>query len=81
MRGFIAGRDQHRLVGREQHGGGEIVGVAAGHLGHQVGGRGRHHDRSRVAGEPDVADVELARRIEQIGMDAPAAERARRQAA
>ena len=54
------GREQDWLVGREQHGGREIVGVAVRHLGHQVGGRGRDHDQIVVAREPDVPDVELA---------------------
>ena len=69
-------REQHRLVGREQHRGGEIVGVAARHLGHQVGGRGRDDDQVGVARQADVADVELARRVEQVGEDALAGERA-----
>ncbi len=43
------GRDQHRRVGRQQHRGGEIVGMAARHLGHQVGGRRRHHHEIGVA--------------------------------
>ena len=61
MRGFIAGAISTGRVGREQHRGGEVVRVAAGHLGHQVGGRGRHHDEVGLAREPDVADVELGR--------------------
>ena len=52
-------REQDRLVGREQHRGREIVGVAVRHLGHQVGGRGRDHDEIGVARQPDVADVEF----------------------
>ena len=55
-------RDQDRLVGREQDGGGEIVGVAARHLRHEVGGRRRDDDEVGVAGEADMADVELALR-------------------
>ncbi len=61
-------RDQHRLVGREQHRRGEVVGVPARHLRHQVGGRRRDHHEIGVAGEPDVADVELGLRVEEIGV-------------
>ena len=73
------GRDQHRLVGREQHRRGEVVRMAARHLGHQVGGRGRHHDDIGVAGEPDMADVELGARIEQVDIGVLARDGARRQ--
>ncbi len=48
------------------------------HLGHQVGGRGRDHDEIGVARKPDVADIELARRIEQIRERALARDRAHR---
>ena len=41
--------------------------MAARHLGHQVGGRRRDHDEIGLARQPDMADVELARRIEQVG--------------
>jgi hypothetical protein len=71
--------DQHRPVGREQHRGGEVVGVAARHLGHEVGGRRRDHDQVGVAREPDMADVELGAGVEQVGMDALACDRAGRQ--
>ncbi len=43
--------------------------MAACHLGHQVGGRGRHHDRVGVAREPDMPDIKLARGVEQVGED------------
>ncbi len=46
------------------------------HLRHQVGGRGRHHDQIAVAGETDVAGVELARGIEQIHVAALVRQRA-----
>ena len=81
MRGFMAGASRTRLVGREQHGGREIVGVAVRHLRHQVGGRGRDHDEIGVAREPDVADVELAVLVEQVGEGALARDRADRHAA
>ena len=55
-------RHQHRLVGREQHGRGEVVGEAAGHLRHQVGGRRRDDDEVGLARQPDVADIELGLR-------------------
>ena len=69
-------RDQDRLVGREQDGGGEIVRPAGRHPGHEVGGRRRHHDQIGVARHANMADVELGARIEQIGIGALAAERA-----
>ena len=53
--------------------------MAARHLGHQVGGRRRHHDEVGVAREPDMADVEFAARVEQIGEHLLAGERADRQ--
>jgi hypothetical protein len=64
---------------RQQHGGGEIVGETVRHLGHQIGGRRRNHDQVGLARQPDVADVEFMRRVEQVGIDAPAADRACRQ--
>ena len=44
----------------------------------QVGGRRRDHDEIGVARQADMADVELALRIEQIGIGALAGERAGR---
>ncbi len=55
--------------------------MAARHFGHQVGGRRRDDDEIGVARQPDMADVELALRIEQIGVGALAARARRRQAA
>ena len=69
-------RDQDRLIGREQHGGGEIVGVAAGHFRHEIRRCGRDDNEIGVAGQADMADVELALRIEQIRIGALAAQRA-----
>ncbi len=40
------------------------------HLRHQVGGRRRHHDQLAVAGETDVAGIELALGVEQIRVTA-----------
>ena len=71
--------DQHRPVGREQNRGSEIVAMAARHLGQQVGGCRRHHDEIRFARQPDVADIKLALRIEQVGKNATTAERPGRQ--
>ena len=69
-------RDQDRLVGREQDGGGEIVRPAGRHPGHEIGRRRRHHDQIGVARHANMTDVELGARIEQIGIGAFAAERA-----
>ena len=72
-------RQQHLAVGSDEHGAGEIVGVAARELGHEIGGRGRDHDEIGLARQPDVADVELASRIEQVREHALARQRAGRQ--
>ena len=72
-------REQDRLVGREQHRGGEIVGEAVRHLGHQVGGGRRDDDEVGLARQPDMADVELGSRVEQVGEGMLAGERADRQ--
>ena len=72
-------RQQNFRAGREQHGGGEIVGVTARHLGHQVGGRRCNDDEIGFAREANVADVEFARGIEQIGEHALADNGAGRQ--
>ena len=72
-------RDQHRLVGRHQHGGWQIVGMTAGHLGEQVGGGRRDHDQVGFARQADVADLALVVEVEQLGEHALVAERADRQ--
>ena len=74
-------RQQDRPVGREQDGGGEIVGVALRHLRHQVGGRRRHHDQVAVARQTDVAGIEFALGIEQVRVAALVRQRAGGQAA
>ena len=53
--------------------------MAVRHLGHQVGGGRRDDDQVGVAREPDMADIELALRVEQVGEDVLAGERADRQ--
>ncbi len=73
-------RQQDRFVGREQDGGGEIVGMAVRHFRHQVGGRRRDHDQIAVAREPDMADVELAL-ADRTGRYRRARRRARRRRA
>ena len=50
--------------------------MAAGHFCHEVGGRGRDDDEIAVAREADVADIEFALRIEQVGEGVLAAQRA-----
>ena len=64
-----------RLVGRKQYGAGEIVGTPGRHLGDQVGSRRRNDDEICVARQADMPDIELALRIEQIGIGALASER------
>ena len=72
-------RQQHLAVGSDEHGAGEIVGVPARELGHEIGGRGRDHDEIGLARQPDVADVEFAFPIEQVREHALARQRAGRQ--
>ena len=59
-------RDQHRLVGREQRGRGQIVGQAVGHLGDQIRGRRRDHHQIGLARQPDVAHLGLVGEREQV---------------
>ena len=57
---------------------GQIAGMAARHFRNQIGGRRRNDDDIGVARQPDMADVEFALRIEQIGIGALAGKRAGR---
>ena len=59
-------RDQHRTVGGQQDRGGEIIGLALRHLGHQVGGGGCDNNQIGIAGEANMSGVELALGIEQV---------------
>ena len=52
------------LVGREQDGGGKIVGMPARHAGDEIGGGRRDDDEVGIARQANMADVELALRIE-----------------
>jgi hypothetical protein len=62
-------RDHHRLVGRQQEGGREIIGHARGHLCEQVGrGRADQHEIGR-ARQLDVADLDLILELPQRGVD------------
>ena len=72
-------RQKNLRAGGEQHGSRQIVGMTVRHLGHQVGGRRRDDDEVGLAREPDMADVEFARRIEQVGEDTLADDGAGRQ--
>ncbi len=62
--------EENGLIGREQNGGCEVVGVSAGHARHQVGGRRCNDDQIGIAGEPDVADFAFVIEIEEFGEDA-----------
>ena len=68
IRTFIAGRDEDRQRGGEQHGRGEVVRVPARHLGEEVRRGGRHDDEVGVAGEADMADLGLVLAVEEIGV-------------
>ena len=71
--------DQYGLVGRQQHGGGEIVGVAAGHPRDEVGSSRRDDDEVGITGEADVADLALVVEAEQVGQHPLVRQRADRQ--
>ena len=79
MRGFMAGATSTGLSVAISTRAGEVVGVAAGHLGQEVGGGGRHHDQVGLAREADVADLALVVEVEQVGEDALVAQRRHRQ--
>ena len=49
------------------------------HLRHEVGGRRRDDDQVGLARQPDVTDIELVGRIEQVGEHLLAGEGADRQ--
>ena len=66
-------RNEDRSVGGQQNGGGEIVRVSSRHLGDEISRCGGDDDEIGVACQPYMADVELALRIEQIGVGALAA--------
>ena len=53
--------------------------MAARHFRDQVGGRRRDNDQIGIAREANVADVEFALRIEQVGIGALAGKRADRE--
>ncbi len=79
MRGFMAGATSTGLSVAISTAAGEVVGVAARHLGQQVGGGRRHHDQVGLAREADVADLALVVEVEQLGEDALVGQRAHRQ--
>ncbi len=79
MRGFIAGAISILQSVASEHGGCQIVGMAIRHLCHQVGGRRCHHDQVGLACEPDMADVDLGRGIEQVSEHPPAGQGAGRE--
>ena len=72
-------REQDRLVGRKQHRGRQIVRLPGCHFGDQIRGRRRDDDQIGLARHADMADIEFALRIEQIGVGALAGERAGRE--
>jgi hypothetical protein len=70
------GRHEDGFVGGHENGRGEIVGVAAGHLGDQVG-RGRSDDQQVcIARQADMADLVLVVEVEQVCEHALAGQRA-----
>ena len=69
---------QHRLVGRQQHRRGEIIGQAVGKLRHQIGGGGRYDQQVGLARQADMADIMLVLPVEQLGEDMVGGQRADR---
>jgi hypothetical protein len=72
-------RHQHRLVGGDEHRRSEVVGMAVGELGHQIGGGRSDHQQIGLARKPDVADVVLVIAVEQFGEHMIGRKRADRQ--
>ena len=66
---------EHRLVGREDKRGAEIIGDARGHLGEQVRGGRADDDQVGLAAELDVPDLGLVLQVPQRGMDLVLGER------
>ena len=63
------GRNQHRRVGRQQQCRCQVIGVATGHLGHQIGCRRRNDDQIGGARQLYVTHLGLVGQVEQIGID------------
>ncbi len=72
-------RDQDRLVGRQQRGGGEIVGDALGHARQDIGGGGRDDDEVGLARQADMPHLALVGQRKQIAIDLVARQRGERQ--
>ena len=68
--GFIAGASSTGRSVASRIARGEIVGVAVCHLCHQVGGGRRHDDQVAFAREADMAGIEFAAGVEQVGINA-----------
>ena len=66
---------KHRLVGGEDQRGGEIIGDAGGHLGHQVRRGGADDYQIGRTAELDMADLRLVLQIPQRGVDLTAGKR------
>jgi hypothetical protein len=62
-------RGEHRLVGGEQQGGGEVVGDAGRHLREEVGGGRADQDQVGGAAELDMAHLRLVLEVPQRGVD------------
>ena len=73
------GREQDALVGGEQQRRGEVVGEALRHLGHEIGGGGRHEDEVGAARQFDMAHLGLIGQREQVVVDALARQAGDRQ--
>jgi hypothetical protein len=67
MRGFIAGASRIGLVGCQQNGEARSSACPPAILAIRSAVAGRDHNHVGVAREADVADVEFAARIEQVG--------------
>jgi hypothetical protein len=77
--GVHRGRDQHRLVGRQQGRGGKIVGQPMGQLGQEVGAGGGHHDQIGFPRQADMAHLALVGEGEELLIDLALAEGRHRQ--
>ncbi len=72
-------RGQHRLVGGQKHGGGEIVRLPRCHFRQKVGRRRRNDDKIGIPRQPDVSDLAFIVEIEQVGEHPLVGQRPRRQ--
>ncbi len=73
------GRNENRLVSRNEERGGEIAREPCAHFGEQIGGSGDDDEQVRIARQFDMADGRRVGQIKEAGIDLVAGQRAERQ--